>query len=96
MYPQKSVGQYAAIKERAQFPLNKVWNRAIPLPLHSEKGLQMLRDNSVEGIFLGIPWLIGGCGIANKKRVRLTLKTAIGEYRKPNGGTKGRCTEALL
>jgi len=96
MHAQKTVGQYSAIEEGAQLPLNKVWNRAIPLPLHGQKRLQMLRDNSVEGICLGIPGLIDRFGIANEKKVSLTLKTAIGEYRKPNGGTKGCCITALL
>ena len=52
MRPQKIVGQYSAIQESPQFPLDKWRNRTVSFPLPPQKGLQMLRNYSVEGIFL--------------------------------------------
>ena len=67
MRPQKIVGQYSAIQESPQFPLDKWRNRTVSFPLPPQKGLQMLRNYSVEGIFLRIPGMIGSFGIANEE-----------------------------
>ena len=79
MHTQKTIGRYAAFKECPQLPFDKARDRAFPFPLSGQKGLQILRDDSIKGIFLGIAGTIFRSCIANEETLLLCLRTVIVE-----------------
>jgi hypothetical protein len=60
---------------RGPIPLNESWNRAISFLLPRQKGLQMLKDDSVQRIILRIPGAVCGIGVANSETFIPKFKT---------------------
>jgi len=76
VHPQKAVGQYPALQERPQLPLDKPGYVALAQPLPFEEVLEVHGDNAIENAFRGISGTVIGRSLTDRGVLPLSLEGA--------------------